>query len=196
MLDEAQGAFIGTYAGPASPLCTREVMAACDCPVALGAIITDDYLNIMASSYGEMIAVNDEYARVGDTYFAQVTLAGFLDGLIARCEADEAFPRSWTPVSVGEEDEEPAPPGQLTYNRLYRQLTDFLKARGPARRERAGARREHVALCVRQSVRPAARQLRGAGGLGIARATRPAARWAWRSARARGRGWSPATAAS
>lgn len=128
VLDESQAAFIGTYAGPASPLCTREAMAGCDCPVALGAIITDDYLNIMASSYGEMIAVNDEYARVGDTYFAQVTLAGFLEGLIERCEADDAFPRSWTPVDVGEEDEEPAPPGQLTYNRLYRQLTGFLKA--------------------------------------------------------------------
>ena len=130
VLDEAQGAFVGTYAGPASPLCTREVMAACDCPVALGAIITDDYLNIMASSYGEMIAINDEYARVGDTYYAQVTLAGFLAALVERCEADETFPRTWAPVSVGEEDEEPAPPGQLTYNRLYRQLSQFLKDEG------------------------------------------------------------------
>lgn len=127
VLDEAQDAFIGTYAGPASPLCTREVMAACDCPVALGAIITDDYLNIMASSYGEMIAVNDEYARVGDSYFAQVTLAGFLEGLIAQCEADASFPRHWTPVSAGAEDEEPAPPGQLTYNRLFRRLAAFLE---------------------------------------------------------------------
>jgi indolepyruvate decarboxylase len=84
----------------------------------------------MASSYGEMIAVNDEYARVGDTYYAQVTLAGFLAALIERCEADETFPRTWVPVSVGEEDEEPAPLGQLTYNRLYRQLSAFLKHEG------------------------------------------------------------------
>jgi indolepyruvate decarboxylase len=129
VLDESQSAFIGTYAGPASPLCTREVMAACDCPIALGAIITDDYLGIMASGYEEMIAVNDEYARVGDVYFAQVTLKAFLEGLIARCEADPAFPRRWTPLDVGAEDEEPAPAGQLTYNRLFRQLTAFLADR-------------------------------------------------------------------
>ena len=127
VLDESQDRFIGTYAGPASPRCTREVMAACDCPVALGAIITDDYLNIMASSYAQMVAINDDYARVGDTYFAQVTLKGLLEGLIAQCQADPAFPRAWTPVETGAEDEEEAAPGQLTYNRFYRQLTGFLK---------------------------------------------------------------------
>ena len=127
VLDEAQPQFIGTYAGPASPAVTRDVMGSCDCPVALGAIITDDYLNIMASSYGEMIAVNDEYARVGATYFAQVTLEGFLKGLIERFRKDKDFPRNWTPVDPCEDDEEPAPPGQLTYNRFYHQLSAFLK---------------------------------------------------------------------
>ena len=127
VLDESQPQFIGTYAGPASPAVTRDVMGSCDCPVALGAIITDDYLNIMASSYAEMIAINDEYARVGTTYFAQVTLAGFLAALIERFEDDPTFPRSWAPVDPCEEDEDPAPPGQLTYNRLYRQLSTFLK---------------------------------------------------------------------
>lgn len=126
VLGEAHAQFIGTYAGPASPKCTREVMGACDCPVALGAIITDDYLNIMATSYAQMIAVNDEYARVGDTYYAQVTLEGFLEALIERCELDDAFPRNWVPVETGAEDEEDAPAGQLTYNRLFRQLTGFL----------------------------------------------------------------------
>ena len=127
VLDEAQLQFIGTYAGPASPAVTRDVMGACDCPVALGAIITDDYLNIMASSYAEMIAINDEYARVGSTYYAQVTLAGFLAALIRRFEEDDAFPRSWDPVDPCEDDEEVAPPGQLTYNRFYHQLSNFLK---------------------------------------------------------------------
>jgi indolepyruvate decarboxylase len=130
VLDEGQAQFIGTYAGPASPKCTRDVMASCDCPVALGAIITDDYLNIMASSYGQMIAVNDDYARVGDAYFAQVTLAGFIEALAARFEADPAYPRCWTPVATSEEDEEDAPAGQLTYNRLFRRLTGFLDEQG------------------------------------------------------------------
>ncbi|GAA0325517.1 thiamine pyrophosphate-binding protein [Sphingomonas oligophenolica] len=127
VLDEAQPQFIGTYAGPASPAVTRDVMGACDCPVALGAIITDDYLNIMASSYAEMIAINDDYARVGSTYYAQVTLAGFLAALIGRFEEDDAFPRNWDAVDPCEDDEEVAPPGQLTYNRFYHQLSRFLK---------------------------------------------------------------------
>src|SRR6185503_6616894 len=84
----------------------------------------------MASSYGEMIAVNDDYARVGDSYFAQVTLGGFLEALVARFEADETFPRGWTPVETSEEDEEAAPEGQLTYNRLFRKLTGFLDEQG------------------------------------------------------------------
>jgi indolepyruvate decarboxylase len=127
VLDESQPQFIGTYAGPASPAVTRDVMGSCDCPIALGAIITDDYLNIMASSYGGMIAINDEYARIGTDYFAQVTLAGFVAALIERFEEDASFPRNWALVDPKEDDEEPAPPGQLTYNRFYHQLTGFLK---------------------------------------------------------------------
>src|SRR5579872_795028 len=60
VLDESQPKFIGTYAGPASPAITRAVMNASDCIITLGAIITDDYLNIMATSFGKMIEVNDE----------------------------------------------------------------------------------------------------------------------------------------
>ena len=94
MLDEAQAAFIGTYADAASPASTRAAMKACDCPIALGAIITDDYLPIMASSYGAMIAVNDEEARVGwAQYQRRSTLADFLEGLLARFEDDPGYPR-------------------------------------------------------------------------------------------------------
>jgi indolepyruvate decarboxylase len=63
VLDESQPQFIGTCAGPASPAVTRAVMAACDCPIALGTIITDDYLDIMKSSFGKMIEVTDEETR-------------------------------------------------------------------------------------------------------------------------------------
>lgn len=130
VLDESQPQFIGTYAGPASPKCTRDVMGSCDCPVGLGTIITDDYLNIMASSYAAMVVVNDEYARVGDSYFAQITLEDFLAALVERFEEDSTFPRSWTPVDTSAEDEEIAPKGQLTYNRLFRHLTDFMASEG------------------------------------------------------------------
>ena len=80
VLEERQPQFIGTYAGPASPALTRAVMKATDCPIALGTIITDDYLDIMASSFGNMIEVNDQEARVGYQYYHRVTLRDFLGG--------------------------------------------------------------------------------------------------------------------
>ncbi len=127
VLDEAQPRFIGTYAGPASPAVTRAAMAACDLPVALGTIITDDYLNIMASSFAEMIAAADGEVRVGYDYFAQVTLADFLTGLIARFTADAAFPRAFDPPPAEEEEDEAACGDGLTYNIFYRRLSAFLR---------------------------------------------------------------------
>lgn len=126
LLDEAQPAFIGTYADAASPAVTRAAMKACDCPIALGAIITDDYLPIMASSYGAMIAVNDEEARVGWGQYYDVTLADFLDGLLARFEADPGYPRPCAAPRIDSEEPEEAGSG-LTYNSFCRQLTGFLK---------------------------------------------------------------------
>lgn len=79
VLDESQRQFIGTYAGPASPALTRAVMKATDCPIALGTIITDDYLDIMQSSFGNMIEVTDEETRIGCQYYRGVTLADFLE---------------------------------------------------------------------------------------------------------------------
>jgi len=131
VLDECQPAFIGTYAGPASPGITRAAMAATDCAIALGTIITDDYLGIMASSFDAMIEVNDEQARIGWSFYSGITLADFLEGLLARFEADPAFPRAGDRPAIGsgdeDEDEDTAPGDSLTYNRFYRQLTGFLK---------------------------------------------------------------------
>ena len=129
VLDESQPAFIGTYAGPASPAITRAAMAATDCPIALGTIITDDYLGIMASSFGAMIEVNDEEARVGWSYYSGITLADFLEGLLARFEADAGFPRALDRAVPGDEDEDEdeAAGDGLTYNRFYRELTSYLK---------------------------------------------------------------------
>jgi len=127
VLDEDQPAFIGTYADAASPAATREIMTATDCPVALGTIITDDYLPIMKSSYGRMIEVNDEEARIGWARYPGIVLADFLEGLAARFEADERSPRPCPPARRDEEPEEPADGDGLTYNRFFRQLTGYLE---------------------------------------------------------------------
>jgi indolepyruvate decarboxylase len=130
VLDESQSPFIGTYAGPASIALTRAVVDQSDCLVTLGAIITDDYLDIMASSFDEMIEVNDEEARIGRSYYPYVTLQAFLTGLLDRFQSDPASPRAIL-LPVAEPDPEQEPPGMpdgLNYNVFYRQLTDWLMA--------------------------------------------------------------------
>src|SRR5438105_5755698 len=129
VLDESQRQFVGTYAGPASPLETRTVMDdAADCIVALGTIVTDDYLDIMQSSFGQMIEVNDEEARVGHQYYHGVTLQDFLDGLLARFREDQGYPRTFALPEVDEEPEPEVNPGDaLTYNSFYSELSAFLK---------------------------------------------------------------------
>jgi indolepyruvate decarboxylase len=140
VLDEAQPKFFGTYAGPASPALTRAVMKATDCPIALGTIITDDYLDIMASSFGAMIEVNDTEARVGYRYYRQVWLGDFLAALLARFTA--AGPRTYTLPAVADDPTPAAAPAgdpaaaagaagdALSYNNFYRELTGFLRRAG------------------------------------------------------------------
>lgn len=126
VLDEAQPQFAGTYAGPASPPLTNALMMASDCPIALGTIITDDYLNIMASSFGKMIEVNIQEARIGYGYYHQVAMSDFLEGLLARFQAGKR--RKYRLPRVREEKIETAKPGdKLTYNNFYREVTEFLK---------------------------------------------------------------------
>ena len=129
VLDENQDQFIGTYAGPASPALTWAVMDdAADCVVALGTIVTDDYLNIMHSSFGEMIEVTDEEARVGYEYYHRVTLQDFLSGLLGRFREDERFPRKYDLPKAEMPSVPDAEAGDgLSYNNFYAELNAFLK---------------------------------------------------------------------
>jgi indolepyruvate decarboxylase len=80
-LDEAQPLFAGTYAGPASVKFTNDLVTSSDCVIALGTVITDDYLALMASSFSTMIRVSHDETRVGMTYFPLVTLTDFVKAL-------------------------------------------------------------------------------------------------------------------
>jgi indolepyruvate decarboxylase len=138
ILDESQPQFVGTYAGPASPALTRAVMKATDCPIALGTIITDDYLDIMASSFGAMIEVNDQeghlrqgfgaQARVGYQHYRQVTLPDFLDGLLKRFQSGRPARRGHSLPSV--ESGKPVavkPDSPLTYTRFYDEMAAVVR---------------------------------------------------------------------
>ncbi len=132
VLDEAQPRFIGTYAGPASPAITRAVMKATDCPIALGTIITDDYLDIMAASFGAMIEVTEAEARIGYRHYQQVLLADFLPALTARFAAAGGAKEYVLPQAP---DDSPAQPpagagDPLSYNNFYGELSGFLRHAG------------------------------------------------------------------
>lgn len=128
VLDESQKQFIGTYAGPASVPLTWDAMNASDCIITLGAIITDDYLNIINSSFGEMILVTDEETRIGCQYYHNVTLKDFLEGLLARVKANKRRLRKYyLPKSKPEEPPKIKPADRLTYNIFYHELSRFLK---------------------------------------------------------------------
>ena len=128
ILDESQPQFVGTYAGPASPALTRAVMKATDCPIALGTIITDDYLDIMASSFGAMIEVNDQEARVGYQHYRQVTLPDFLDGLLQRFQSARSARRRYLLPSVASEKPVAVKPGSpLTYTRFYDEMAAVVR---------------------------------------------------------------------
>ncbi|MGH9662985.1 MAG: alpha-keto acid decarboxylase family protein, partial [Bryobacteraceae bacterium] len=127
VLDESQRQFVGTYAGPASPAITRAVMAAADCILALGTIITDDYLNIMQSSFGHMIEVTVDEARIGYQYYRQVALPDFLEGLLARFQARTRNPRQYSLPSVAPEQPKTAKPGDpLSYSIFFDEIAALL----------------------------------------------------------------------
>lgn len=128
ILDESNKQFIGTYGDTASPAITRAVMAAADCFVTLGAIITDDYLDIMASSFGQMIEVNDEEARIGYQYYYDVMMRDFIVALTAKIKKDKRFPGKYKRPSVPPELQiQIKPTDPLTYNIFYEEFTRFLK---------------------------------------------------------------------
>jgi indolepyruvate decarboxylase len=127
VLDERQELFAGTYAGPASPPSTNQLVTESDCVVALGTIVTDDYLDLMASSFAKMIRVSQGETRVGPTYFATVTLADFLPAL---CDAvrNQPLPNKPSPPHIPFATSLPTPAGKLplTYELFYEVVGAFL----------------------------------------------------------------------
>ena len=127
VLDESQPLFAGTYAGPATVPYTNELVTSSDCVIALGTIITDDYLALMASSFARMIRVSHGETRVGITYFSSVTLPDFLPALLDTLKA-RPLPNPQPPPSL------PAPRASgprpqdspITFELFYETLGAFL----------------------------------------------------------------------
>ncbi len=129
VLDESQPQFIGTYAGPASLKLTSEIVDKADCIIALGDVITDDYLDIMGNDYGKIILSTDQEMRVGYQFFQNVTMKDFLESLVGRMMADADYPRK---VDFPRVPLIPIHPkikntDDLTYNVFFDVLMDYLR---------------------------------------------------------------------
>ncbi|TDW96379.1 alpha-keto acid decarboxylase family protein [Dinghuibacter silviterrae] len=128
VLDETQPNFIGTYAGPASPDYTRIVMAATDCPIALGAIITDDYLDIMRDKYDLMIEASGDEVRVGREHFWHVPLAAFMEGILGKIKAEGLSPLAYPTRPAVPAPAPLSPSASLTYELFYAVMDRWLVA--------------------------------------------------------------------
>ncbi len=135
VLDEKGPKFIGTYADVASIDYVCETVSASDCVLALGTIITDDYLDFIESKYVDMVLATTAGIRVGYTKYPEVTMKNFLEALLARFRSSSDYPISAAappPPSYPEpwaSNNEPgfdAEPNLLTYNRFFQHLMKFL----------------------------------------------------------------------
>ncbi|MBL0018771.1 MAG: alpha-keto acid decarboxylase family protein [Bacteroidetes bacterium] len=131
VLDESQKQFVGTYAGPASPALTRAVVAATDCVLALGTIITDDYLDIMNADYGKMILSTDEGTRVGYSEFQFVAMEDFIAALLQRMRDSGKYPKRFAkPAYEASKTSRPLAVEGLTYDRFYSVMGEWLIGKG------------------------------------------------------------------
>jgi len=126
VLDEAQPLFAGTYAGPASVPYTNDLVTSSDCVIALGTIVTDDYLALMASSFSTMIRVSQVETRVGVTYFSSVKLADFLPALLEAIEAHPPAKRAAPAVARPRASKSTADDAKITFERFFEAVGAFL----------------------------------------------------------------------
>ncbi|WP_028295160.1 alpha-keto acid decarboxylase family protein [Oceanobacter kriegii] len=119
--------FIGTYAGAASLQETADYVAQCDAILCLGAIFTDDYLDLLNNQYDDMIAVADSGTRIGNTPMKPVSLQSAIAGLLAQFENSPQFPID--PGSLPATDsyrEEQPPADAVSYESFFNIWNQFV----------------------------------------------------------------------
>ena len=85
-------------------------------------------LDIMAASFGTMIEVNDQEARVGYQHYRRVTMPDFLDGLLKLFQSGPSPRRSYSLPPVEPEENPAGKPGSgLTYTRFYDEIAAVMR---------------------------------------------------------------------
>jgi indolepyruvate decarboxylase len=136
VLDEKGDKFIGTYSDAASIPAVIDAVTSADCILALGTIITDDYLILVETKYAAMVRASTEEIRAGYYIYQHVTMRDFMQALLKRFRGDKryplkpvappqpAYPEPWAANSDPKFNVQPE---LLTYNRFFQHTMKFLK---------------------------------------------------------------------
>jgi indolepyruvate decarboxylase len=126
LLPENDPRFHGVYAGPASPEATRKRMEDADAVLALGTLITDDYLDLVAVGYEQMIVAFEGCVRVGARLFNNVPLKDFAEKVTERflsaTHRARRRPKPRRPAPPNPKDSAP-----ISFEILISRLEAFLK---------------------------------------------------------------------
>lgn len=135
VLDEGGPKFIGTYSDAASIPAVRELVMTSDCVLALGTIITDDYLAFIEKKYAQMALATTAGVRVGYFEYPDVTMKDFMTALIERFRGAAGYPQAtvappppvWPePWASNDDPDYRDKPELITYNRFFQHTTKFL----------------------------------------------------------------------
>jgi indolepyruvate decarboxylase len=135
VLDEGGKKFIGTYSDAASIESVRTLVTASDCFLALGTIITDDYLVFIESKYADMVLATTAGVRVGYFKYGDVTMRDFMEALLAKFKSSKAYPikavappqpKYPEPWASNDDAVYKDQPQLLTYNRFFQHSMKFL----------------------------------------------------------------------
>ena len=135
VLNESGNKFIGTYSDAASIESVTNCVQEADCFLALGTIITDDYIWFVENKFGETIMATTEGMRVGYYNYEDVTMKDFMEALLAKFKADKKYPSK---VKAPKQPRNPEPwksrsdkkynnePEVITYNRFFEHAELYL----------------------------------------------------------------------
>lgn len=136
VVPESTPGFVGVYDGASASPKTKRLVENADWLLGLGNLVTDDYLDLVAASYGRMTLAWNNAVRVGTAEWECVPLAAFLDGLVARLrERKFRAPDSAAGLLAAAGSPEraflEAAPGaeaspQVTYERFFRRMADWV----------------------------------------------------------------------
>ncbi len=126
LLAEDNPYFLGTYTGAASSADLRAKVDDSDFLLCLGTIITDDYLDIINSSYKYMAVAYDGGVRVGYQKFPGVYTYDLLPALVKRLQAAKYKSPTGKPARAQSLLDVPEKGNEITFNGFFRKMENFI----------------------------------------------------------------------